>query len=95
MNENDIMNEEEQIKLPKPNNNGPYKFHYNYYSPNNEKDIRPTTYEINYNNDIRQFNTSPKMNQHHSNFKKINISNQKMMIIKSMKNYMHIILKVY
>ena len=72
MNENDIMNEEEQIKLPKPNNNGPYKFHYNYYSPNNEKDIRPTTYEINYNNDIRQFNTSPKMNQHHSNFKKIN-----------------------
>ena len=72
MNENDIMNEEEQIKLPKSNINDSYKYNYNYYSPNYEKDIKPTTYELDYNNDIKQFNTSPKIYQNHSHFKKIN-----------------------
>ena len=73
-NENDKMNIEEQIKLPKTddNNNNSYKYHYNYYSPNYQKDINQKTYEFNYNNDLKQFNTSPKICHYHTNFKKLN-----------------------
>ncbi len=73
--ENDIMNAEEQIKLPKNitdnNNSNSYKFHYNYNSPNYHKDLNPNTYEFNYNDDLKQFNTSPKLCHHHPNFKKL------------------------
>ena len=72
MKENDILSDEEQIKLPKSDNNNSYKFHYNYNSPNYQKDLGdPKTYEINY-NDIKQYNTSPKMLHNHANFRKIN-----------------------
>ena len=73
--ENDIMSAEEQIKLPKNinenNNNNSYKFHYNYNSPNYHKDLNQIPYEFNYNDDLKQFNTSPKLCHHHPNFKKL------------------------
>ena len=71
MNENDILSQEEQIKLPKNNINDSYEYHFNYYSPNYHKDIQPTTYELNY-NDIKQYNTSPKTFQNNPIYKKIN-----------------------
>ena len=71
MNENDILSQEEQIKLPKNNINDSYKYHFNYYSPNYHKDIQPTTYELNY-NDIKKYNTSPKTFQNNPIYKKIN-----------------------
>ena len=72
--ENDIMSAEEQIKLPKninENNNNSYQFHYNYNSPNYHKDLNQILYEFNYNDDLKQFNTSPKLCHHHPNFKKL------------------------
>jgi len=69
--ENDLLSEEEQIKLPNNNINDSYKYHYNYYSPNCLKDFKPTSYK-NDNNDIKQFNTSPKTYQNNPIYKKIN-----------------------
>ena len=69
--ESDMLNEEEQIKLPKSNINDTYKYHYNYYSPNCLKEFKPIS-NRNDNNDIKQFNTSPKTYQNNPIYKKIN-----------------------
>ena len=69
--ENDLLSEEEQIKLPKSDINDNYKYHYNYYSPNCQKDLKPMSYR-NDNNDIKQFNTSPKTYNNNPIYKKIN-----------------------
>ena len=69
--ENDLLSEEEQIKLPKSNINNTYKYNYNYYSPNYQRDLNPTSYKLD-NNDIRQFNTSPKTYQDNAIYKRIN-----------------------
>ena len=72
--ESDMLNEEEQIKLPKSNINDTYKYHYNYYSPNCLKEFKPIS-NRNDNNDIKQFNTSPKTYQNNPIYKKINNAN--------------------
>ena len=69
--ESDLLSEEEQIKLPKSNINDTYKYHYNYYSPNCLKEFKPIS-NRNDNNDIKQFNTSPKTYQNNPIYKKIN-----------------------
>ena len=71
MNEKDILKSEEQINFPKRDVNEHYKYHYNYYSPNYHNDIKPANYEINNNNNIKQFNTSPKSYHNCNYFKKI------------------------
>ena len=72
--ESDLLSEEEQIKLPKSNINDTYKYHYNYYSPNCLKEFKPIS-NRNDNNDIKQFNTSPKTYQNNPIYKKINNAN--------------------
>ena len=72
MNENDILSAEELIKPSKNIINNTYKYHFNYYSPKYNNDINPSPYEFNYNDDIHQFNTSPKIFPTKSNYKKLN-----------------------
>ena len=74
--ENDLLNEEEQVKLPKNNINDNYKFHYNYYSPNFQRDINSLSNKMD-NDDIKQFNTSPKTYHNNAIYKKLNNINHR------------------
>ena len=74
--ENELLNEEEQVKLPKNNINDNYKFHYNYYSPNFQRDINSLSNKMD-NDDIKQFNTSPKTYHNNAIYKKLNNINHR------------------